>query len=108
MRCYKLPGSDVAGIEPVAARDGHFSGLAKGWGVTARFGPGGIRWPGAGPCLRVVALNPQRGTGTTTRARFEFLRRALATVGTDGRTVFLTAAGFFGCVAPPGDSLNLL
>jgi hypothetical protein len=56
-----------------------------------------------------VAVNPQRGTGTTPQARLELLRQALETVRDDGPTVYLATAGFLGCVTPAGDSLkNLL
>lgn len=104
MKSVKLSGNDLADIVHAPARHGHIPGTAEGWAVTARFGPGGVRWGGAGSCLRVVAVNPQRGTGTTTPARLDLLRGVLAMAGTDVPTVYLTAAGFCGCATPPGDS----
>ena len=81
---------------------------ASGWAVTACFGPGGIRWPGAGACLRVTAVNPQRGTGSSSDARLDLLRRAVEQEGAIGPCVYLTSAGFFGCAAPTGDRIAAL
>src|SRR5690242_15417350 len=80
----------------------HLPGQASGWAVTACFGPGGIRWQEEGPCLRVVAVNPCRGTGSSADSRIDLLRRAVERLGRDGPCVYLTSAGFFGCAAPAG------
>ncbi len=77
---------------------------AFGWAVTARFGAGGTRWTGSGPHLRVVAVNPRRGTGASVDARLDLLQRAIDATHTDGPCVYLTSAGYFGCVTTAGDS----
>lgn len=84
----------------------HLRGRAEGWLATATFAKGGSRAPeGAkGERLVVHALNPERGTGSSVRARFNLLKRAVALAEAKRNTVFLTSAGFFGCVAPPGNS----
>src|SRR5262245_14444153 len=86
-----------------ARRPQHLPGPASGWAATACFGPGGTRWAGSGPCLRVTAVNPQRGTGSSSDARFDLLHRAVEQPAGDGPCVYLTSAGFFGCAAPAGD-----
>jgi hypothetical protein len=83
----------------------HLPSPASGWAATAYFGPGGTRWAGSGPCLRVVAVNPQRGTGSSSDARLDLLRRAVEQSVGNGPCVFLTSAGFFGCAAPAGDKI---
>ncbi len=83
----------------------HLPGPASGWAATARFGPGGTCWAGSGPCLRVIAVNPQRGTGSSPDARLDLLRRAVEQPAEDGPHVYLTSAGFFGSAAPAGDRI---
>src|SRR5262249_37278650 len=81
-------------------------GPASGWATTACFGPGGTRWTGSGPCLQVVTVSPQRGTGSSSDVRFDLLRRAVQQPAGDGPCVYLTSAGFFGCAAPAGDKIG--
>ena len=84
----------------------HILGPASGWAVTARFGQFGKCWDGSGPCLRVVAVNPRRGTGSSLEARLDLLQRAIKRTEEKGPSIYLTSAGFFGCVAPAGDQIN--
>lgn len=81
----------------------HIGGAASGWVVAARFGPGGVRCVSEGPSIRVVAVNPRRGTGSSPEARLGLLRRAVERTSETGPTVYLTSAGFIGCAAPEGD-----
>lgn len=95
-------------IRPTQRRGSAFGPLnprdaASGWAVKAQFGSGGIRWSGTGPCLQVVAVNPQRGTNSSVVARLDLLHRAINATSVDGPCVYLTSAGFIGCVAPRGD-----
>lgn len=79
---------------------------AHGWAVVANFGPSGVRWSGTGPRLKVVAVNLERGTGSTTAARLDLLRKAIDLVHPDGPIIYLTPAGFFGCASSRGDHIN--
>jgi hypothetical protein len=87
----------------LAQRERHVLGPASGWAVTAHFGPGGTRWAGSGPCLRVIAVNPRRGTGSSPDRRLELLERAIEQTAEGGPCVYFTSAGFIGCATPAGD-----
>lgn len=84
----------------------HIGGRATGWLATATFVTGGARPPqdNLNSVLTVHAINPERGSGTSLRARGELLKRAVVQGGQVANTVYLTSAGFFGCVSPAGNS----
>jgi len=79
---------------------------ALGWAILTEFGKNGARWDGVGPSLRGVAINPERGTGSSVQARLELLRQAINDVPPEGPTLYFTAAGFFGCRAERGDKIS--
>jgi hypothetical protein len=80
---------------------------AQGWIGTAKFGKGGTRARDDRSTLTVHALNPQRGTDCSIPGRIDLLSRALMTVPTEqGERIFLTTAGWFGCVTPKGNTAN--
>src|SRR3954464_14239716 len=78
--------------------------VAAGWIGEARFLRGGH--PASerqNDALTVRAINPCRGTDPSTAGRIGLLKRALRTrPEIAGCTVYLTAAGFFGCETTHG------
>jgi len=72
--------------------------------ATAKFAASGRRWTNKGEHLLVHAVSPERGSGSSSSARLNLLRRAVALGGQDAQGLYLTSAGFFGCSASEGNS----
>ncbi len=77
--------------------EGKLMGPARGWTNTAAFARSGWRAPSEDDSLRVVVLNTESGTASSTSARRALLVAAVERASNAGPTVLITPAGFFGC-----------